>query len=109
MDRLTMIRDGRSAARQLRSLARIGAVTPRELDRLLNKIDAGFAAALDDGGDPGAAQADIPLVLADLAARGLSMTHAAMLSRSPPPPAPARYRVVTTPKVTLGVIDGDRP
>ncbi|MBI1408155.1 MAG: hypothetical protein GC145_18740 [Caulobacter sp.] len=71
MDRLSTIREGRSAARQLRSLARIGAVTPADLDRLLNKIDAGFEAALDEGGPGSSGVRDFPETVGRLAALGV--------------------------------------
>lgn len=71
MDRLSTIREGRSAARQLRSLARIGAVSPGDLDRLLNKIDAGFEAALDEGGPGSSGVRDFPETVGRLAALGV--------------------------------------
>lgn len=47
MDRRATIREGIASSRHLRSLARLGSVTPRDLDRLLGKIDAGLEAGMD--------------------------------------------------------------
>ncbi len=42
MTSLDKARQGRSAARQIRAQARAGVLTPAELTRLLDKVDAGF-------------------------------------------------------------------
>ncbi|NBB17011.1 hypothetical protein GVN21_16720 [Caulobacter sp. SLTY] len=84
MDRLTCIREGRSAARHLRQLARTGDVTPADLDRLLGKIDDGFETALDV--EQLRATGDLPETLARMAAEGLRVTRGSFLTRPVPPP-----------------------
>jgi hypothetical protein len=43
MNTLDIARNGRSAARQIRAQFKAGVLTPHELERLLNAVDAGFA------------------------------------------------------------------
>jgi hypothetical protein len=59
MTSLDIARQGRAAARQIRQQAAAGVLTDRELNRLLDKIDAGFNQMM---GPPegGAAPADLP-------------------------------------------------
>lgn len=59
MDRDRTIRGGRAAARQLRSLCDAKALTLADARRLLDKIDAAIAAALDEGPGPGAEVLDL--------------------------------------------------
>lgn len=42
MTSLDKARQGKSAARQIRSMMRAGCLTDRELDRLLTKVEDGF-------------------------------------------------------------------
>ncbi|MFN3513427.1 MAG: hypothetical protein ACK41C_10300 [Phenylobacterium sp.] len=56
MNSLDQVRNARSAARQIRSQARAGVLTPGELYRLLDAVEAGFDQVM--GQD--AAPADLP-------------------------------------------------
>ncbi|MBI1407328.1 MAG: hypothetical protein GC145_14535 [Caulobacter sp.] len=85
MDRLSTIRDGRNAARHLRQLAKLGAVTPLDLDRLMGKIDDALETATDIAQLlPPPAAADFAETLARMVAKGLPLTRGSLLNRSVP-------------------------
>lgn len=67
MNSLNIARQGRSAIRQIRILAREGVLTPRELDRLLVKAEEGFDQMM---GESEPAPAIPPSVR-----RGLTLVH----------------------------------
>lgn len=52
MNSLDIARQGRSAARQIRSQLRAGVLTPRELDRLLIKVEDGFEQMMGEPAPP---------------------------------------------------------
>lgn len=48
MNTLCMLRNGKSALRQIRSQLRVGVLTPHELDRLLTVAEVAFARVIPD-------------------------------------------------------------